>query len=148
MAKYKTKCKGCGELHTVELFGKMKSRAQKMGIETISDSEKGEYGYCESCKEAFKARKQAEAQEANKELPELKGSDKQIAWAEQIRAEKAEKLKPFIEKLQAAEKTAAVKTGLKVIEDLLSQESASFWIDTRFKNFGHKWLEKETKKRM
>lgn len=148
MAKYKTKCRECGELHTVELFGKCTSRARKMGVSSIADSEEGEYGYCESCKEAYKARKQKEAQEANKGLPELKGSPKQIAWAEQIRAEKAEALKPFKEKFQAAENNKAAEIGLNIIENLFKNDNASFWIDARFMNFGLEWLEKETKKRM
>lgn len=70
----------CGHEGVIELYGKQAERERK-----IYSAER--YGCCPECE----ARKRAEENKKNSELakaielPELKGSEKQIAWAETIR---------------------------------------------------------------
>ena len=80
--KYEVKM-SCGHVETVELFGKTADRERK-----IAWLEKN--GICEECKKAEREAADRAAAESAKEngWVELKGSEKQIAWAESIRAEK------------------------------------------------------------
>ncbi len=68
-------CSECGEGYRVQMYGPTKTREWK--IENWS-------GLCDDCKEAEKAALIEENKSGD--LPELTGSDKQIAWAMQIRA--------------------------------------------------------------
>lgn len=81
MAKYTVKF-SCGHEETIQLYGTMKSRDER-----IAYMEK--HGKCEACKKAEYEAKRAEAHakaeaEASK-YPTLEGSEKQIAWAMDIR---------------------------------------------------------------
>lgn len=70
----------CGHEGVIELYGKQEERERKIYLAE-------RYGYCPECE----ARKREEENKKNSELakaiglPELKGSEKQIAWAETIR---------------------------------------------------------------
>lgn len=82
MAKYEIN-HTCGHTSTVQLFGKCSERERK--IEWMERQE------CPEC------RRKREAEEAAKiteglELPELEGSEKQVAWANCIRARFAEEI--------------------------------------------------------
>ena len=81
MAKYQVKHK-CGHEVTTELFGKQTDRNWK--LEKMAN---------EICWECEKNERNVAAIESAKEnnLPKLQGSEKQIAWAMSIRAEKLEK---------------------------------------------------------
>ena len=69
----------CGHIGTVELFGTASERENK--IRWYS-----EHAVCPAC---YKAQKEAECAQTAKDysLPAQEGSEKQIAWAEKIRAE-------------------------------------------------------------
>lgn len=75
--KYEIKM-SCGHVETVELYGSNKDREYR-----IRDMEK--YGLCKACYEAALL-KEASEMESKYSLPELTGSEKQIAWARKIRA--------------------------------------------------------------
>ena len=73
--KYEVKM-SCGHTETIQLFGKCADRERK--IEWLE-----RYGLCEECKKEQAAKEIKKAEEAG--LPELEGSEKQIAWAAKIR---------------------------------------------------------------
>ena len=80
MAWTDVECKVCGKTYSVQMYGKMKDREWKVA------------NWMGSCEECLGLRRQEElesAQEASKEmgLPDLAGTEKQIAWATKIRAE-------------------------------------------------------------
>jgi hypothetical protein len=87
MAKY-TITYSCGHTGEIQLFGKMDERDRK-----IAWLERE--GLCPECYKARKEQEHAEATEkakqetADLDLPELTGSERQIAWAETIRAKAA-----------------------------------------------------------
>lgn len=113
----------CGHEGTIEVFGKAEERERKIKYFE-------EYGLCPDC---YKAEKQGEEKSfAEKyELPELKGSEKQISWANKIRKEK---IKEF-----EGEKPAIRKGAGDDFADFLDKftnhyyknNSASWWIDHR-----------------
>lgn len=111
MAKYEIN-HTCGHTETVQLFGKCSERERK--IEWMERQE------CPECRRKHEAEKAAKITEGM-ELPELTGSDKQVAWANSIRAK-------FIEGIKMSEgikKEAAIKLICKVTD-------AKTFIDCRF----------------
>lgn len=71
---------GCGHIGVVELFGKGYERERKLyGYE--------HYGKCDAClaKERELKVEQEKAKAEKLGLPQLEGSEKQVAWAEDIR---------------------------------------------------------------
>lgn len=113
----------CGHEGTIEVFGKAEEREQKIKYFE-------EYGMCSDC---YKAEKQAEEKSfaVKYELPELKGSGKQISWANKIRKEKIEAFeseKPAIRK-GAGDAFADFLDGFT--EHYYKNTSASWWIDHR-----------------
>lgn len=113
--KYTVKCEKCGKNMVIELFGKMEKR------EWIA--EHGTH-ICDECKAAERDARNTAAAELNRTagLPTLTGSDKQIAWAETIRAEKATALHGIGLKPEFVEAIIAV---------VMQQTSAAWWIDHR-----------------
>lgn len=113
----------CGHEGTIEVFGKAEERERKIKYFE-------EYGLCPDC---YKKGKQGEekAFAVKYELPELKGSEKQISWANKIRKEK---IKEF-----EGEKPAIRKGAGDDFADFLDKftnhyyknNSASWWIDHR-----------------
>lgn len=100
------------------------------------------YDTCREC--YFEAQRQEEAKEAAEDsLPELEGSEKQIAWALSIRAKFAKEIKTFIANAEASlealkasgEATPAHSAQLakcrKVAAKMLSETSCRWWIDNR-----------------
>lgn len=83
MAKYEVNCSKCGKSYTIQLFGKVKEREWKINSWNQ---------LCEECKdkewEETKEKAYQEGLKLQQEvgLPELTGSEKQIKWAESIRA--------------------------------------------------------------
>lgn len=76
------------------------------------------------------------------ELPALVGSEKQVKWAESVRAAQLKRLLPAM--------TAAVECGGKVgasvwqaLYALVAQRQAKFWIDNRELGFSHYYVETE-----
>ena len=122
----------CGHTETKELYGKSADRERK-----ISWMEK--YGLCSEC---YKKQIQEEQKSRKTEngLPDLAGSEKQVAWAEKIRDGVFldwEKLGP--QKDPRAE---------KFVNWLKNQTEARFWIDNREKSIRElvkEWAENESK---
>lgn len=92
------------------------------------------FDICPACEDKQQAEKTARLAEEAKAsgLPELTGSPKQIAWAEQIRASKAKEIGEYLEQA----KVACDAETLKRIERVLSyirqnMDKASWWIDNR-----------------
>lgn len=136
MAKYSVEF-SCGHTETVQLFGKTAERDRK--IEWYED-----YGCCSACCAAKKDAERKAANDAAAEksaelaLPELTGSEKQIAWANTIRVN---------ELSQFDERSASVLKQVSVLSEAAQQEisdaillqrselvakiEAKFWIDNR-----------------
>ncbi len=64
------------------------------------------------------------------ELAKLTGSEKQIKWAESIRAAKLAELAPLMEKI-AAGATEEEKAQATAAHNKLCAQSTSWWIDMR-----------------
>ena len=95
MAKYDVKF-SCGHTETIQLVGKIKERERR--IEWLEN-----HGLCSECYEAEKKRQFEEqnkkAAEEAKEygLPELSGTEKQVAWATTLRQQFIDKVNDLIE---------------------------------------------------
>ena len=87
MAKY-TVTHTCGHQQTHELFGDNKSRDRKLSYEAgcVCDACYREQQAPKVAQERAQALAAAQEQAATMSLPTLTGSEKQIAWAESIRA--------------------------------------------------------------
>jgi len=139
MAKYGVDYE-CGHSGEVTLFGPGKERENKL-----------EWLATTLCPECWQTQKEAERQEAAKAGAQdgMIGTEKQIAWAYQIRAkrekEKEELLKEFsrgkkqhceiqgkewIPELQAQE-----EKFLAAIEKIMSEKAAHLWIEQREESF-------------
>lgn len=119
MAKY-TINHTCGHQVTVQLFGKYADRERRIAyLETCE---------CDECRKA-KANAAAAAAKEERGLPDLTGSEKQIAWANTIR-EQAYKtldcLTPYTDK----EQVKTIVDGWR--EKMNAQTQAKWWIDNRF----------------
>ena len=116
-------CKTCKKIYTATKI--CRNRADADNWEQWATEHYGE------CPECYKARKQAEQEEANeqaaqesreKQWPELSGSPKQVTWATTIRKAK-------IDELMAREPTG---TGLRYITWIIQTHTdAKYWIDNR-----------------
>lgn len=113
--KYEVKM-SCGHTETIQLFGKCADRERK--IEWLE-----RYGLCEECKKEQVAKEIKKAEEAG--LPELEGSEKQIAWAAKIRNGFMPKAK------EALERNSKVPFAKDWYDWFVSQTKASYWIDIR-----------------
>lgn len=139
MAKYNVTY-SCGHSDTVQLYGPGRDRERK--IEWMEES-----GLCPDC---YKAKMQAQRDAAHKEagekaasylstrpdLPALVGSEKQIAWANTIRAgilADAEKYGEALTKAPQPGEGGDLVRKLYPIwyTDLCGQSSAKWWIDHR-----------------
>lgn len=124
MAKYEV-AYSCGHTAEIQLFGKHTERENK-----IAWLERE--GICPEChakqQQAERAAAAAAAKEANAELPTLEGSEKQIAWAETIRAKFNAELKEKGFRFEMAETDAKLKNAL---DATLYNTSAKWWIDHR-----------------
>lgn len=112
MAKYTVTYK-CGCTATIELYGKIADRESKIEwYKTI---------VCPSCR-ANAAQKEAELNN----LCNLEGSEKQIAWALDIR-NKALKISSEFVSMATNQEMAQKFVGM-----LMAESKASFWIENRF----------------
>ena len=99
----------CGHEAVVELFGKSSDREWK--LQRMAE------GLCADCYRAQqeaerKAASEAAAEEAKKQgFSELKGSEKQVAWAETIRAKFFKQLDELVEKMHQQDQLARIKAG-------------------------------------
>lgn len=115
IAKVELRCKKCGKLYEVrhKCYNSRQAREWEEYME-------GQDGLCRDC---YHEKQNAESTEYAKQfdLVELEGSEKQIAWAEKIRAD-------FIKQAMPHDPQP------KFWELVNSKNSASFWIDVRFKS--------------
>lgn len=112
MAKYTITYK-CGHQEEVQLYGKESEREKKIAYYSTID--------CPHCR-AEQARKEAE----EFGLPQLKGSMKQIGWADDIRR----LAKSNVEKMYELP-TLKKEVAEKAVEWLYSHIDAAWWIDNR-----------------
>jgi hypothetical protein len=138
LAKYSVE-HSCGHTETVQLVGKHKDRERR--IEWLEN-----HAVCSECyatkRDAERTAANAAAAQANAAaaLPELTGSEKQIAWAESIRKPVCDVLRDaraqLLEKLRAEFSPAAQQELADALTLLVSERidrtSASEWIDGRF----------------
>ena len=106
----------CGHVGTVNITGKSSERENRLNYLATCD-----------CVDCYKAKKEQECQafEAAEKLPQLSGSEKQIAWAKTIRREKLNEIKEFLNRFKSDDGTKAFEDWAK------NQSSAVFWIDNR-----------------
>ena len=141
----------CGHTTREQLYGKMAQRERT--IERALDR------LCHDCYASKlaeeRAAESAAAAEAAKDagLPELTGSEKQIAWAESIRAKQVAELIELDKVLATApaktpEQVEAVRIGREVVADMISRTSAKDWIEGRDTIVSMQWLSQQVKVRM
>lgn len=123
MAKYDVECTRCEETFTVQLFGKIKDREWKL---------ENHSWVCEDCKQkAFDEKRKAELEEAKTNsqelgLPELIGSEKQIAWAEKIRFDALSTFDKELSKHKMAEDFTEIYSTY-----ITNNVQSKYWIDNR-----------------
>jgi len=140
MAKYDVKF-NCGHTETIELYGPGKQRESKIAY----------YEKNGECSECYKARRQKERENMQinnqdnlsrfleflgvEKLPDLTGSEKQIAWAESIRTKI---LNDFIQKFTAENMENIKNHPTERVEEARNQcakdfldSSAKYWIENR-----------------
>lgn len=147
MSKYDI-TRSCGHVETINIGGKVSERDNQ-----------AEYESGKLCYECYKA-KQAEhraaeskaAAEASQSagMPALTGSEKQVAWAQTIRAAAAQSLNALRTMLQAAPEAnrKAADIALGIIDGTLARTSAHDWIESRAVSYDRTWLATQTKKAM
>lgn len=113
MARYTITYK-CGCTEDMQLFGKMTDRDRKIEYYKTID--------CPHCR----ALAAAEAAKADG-LVALTGSDKQIAWATEIRNTARRVADEFMTKINSGHVEAKA-----AIETIFAQSSASYWINNRY----------------
>lgn len=135
MAKY-TVIRACGHKETIALFGPNKQREWR--LENIEPTK-----LCAECWQKDVERKREEetkkaAEEAKDSgLPELVGTEKQIAWAERIRIQLLSTLEEFYVKISEAGEETLKRHGLmlekidEAMKFIQQKSSASWWIDHR-----------------
>lgn len=83
------------------------------------------------------------------EMIKLQGTEKQIEWAESIRKNAISELREFITKqmrhVPVENLVEAGKLTDSIIDALLNQKEASFWIDNRYYSNSAEYLMGETK---
>jgi hypothetical protein len=121
----------CGHTETRQLFGKTKDREWR-----ISEWERS--GLCSKCWEAERQRQfdeeNAVAMEKAKEygLPDLTGSEKQIAWATTLRQNWIDRAEKIISVYAESENIDLIQTAMEHI--IIKNTSARYWIDSRNDN--------------
>ena len=133
MAKYNVKF-SCGHCEEKQLFGKETERSRYIAWA-------GKEGICTVCGKANRDAESSEmiaAIEAEHDLPGLDGSEKQVAWARKIRAEKIATISKIIAKysdkaaLQGEQEKFDSHVAL-VMQGLYSKTASKWWIDNREK---------------
>jgi hypothetical protein len=113
----------CGHIIHEQLYGKTSERQRHMAD--------AQYRLCPEC---YRAQQLAKATEANEAagLPALTGSEKQITWAEQIRAKLMAELAEMEAMAVKSNGTEAQKQQLAdAAATLRAKASAAYWIDSR-----------------
>lgn len=128
----------CGHTERHQLYGPIAGRerqAARLAERKCSECYKAER---EAEREAETAKAVEQAQAAG--LPALQGSDKQVAWAESIRATMIETATAYVAKVagatpaneqQAAQHAAGLAAAKATVEAMMTETSAKWWIDRR-----------------
>ena len=127
MAKYDVTY-SCGHSETVQLYGPTRDRQRK--IEWMERD-----GLCPECfkahKEAKQAEKEAKAVEGL-ELVALTGSEKQIKWADSLRAQTLADVRRRVENVRASKGDTVADNVLAASTSAMNRyPDAKFWIDNR-----------------
>lgn len=148
MSKY-TITHACGHVKIHQIYGTDSKGERGRKAEWLSRC------ICEDCykaeQEAKRAVENAQNAEKNAEsgFPALTGTEKQVAWAETIRANQAKELLDFLgqfeENAHLAPKEAEI--GKELITQLLQRSSAAEWIDSRDVRYD-RWLMSEIEARL
>lgn len=122
MAQYDIQYR-CGHVICEQLYGKTSERQRRI--------EDAQYRLCPDC---YRAEQLAKATETNEAagLPALTGTEKQITWAEQIRAKAMSQLTELEAQAAKSNGTEAQKQQLAdAAATLRAKSSAAYWIDNR-----------------
>lgn len=113
----------CGHPGEIQLYGPGKQREWRL--------EQEEAKLCPDCYQASLDEENAKAAAANRAigLPELSGTEKQIAWAESIRGEFCARAEDVISKLDPQKADLGKARG--ALDYFYRQAKASWWIDNR-----------------
>lgn len=136
MPKTDISCSQCGE--SIRVFGHSRADADRKAAYYESRGE-----LCSDCYRQAKEEERKIASEqsakANQEagLPELRGSEKQIAWAETIRAEQHASLLGLIDK---GITPAIQKAFREEVEAWMAETSAHAWIERRDTKIDQRWI--------
>lgn len=126
MANYKISY-SCGHTEDKQLFGKEADRQRY-----IAWAQNG--AVCSNCRASDKAAAVADL-EAEHDLPALTGSEKQIAWARTLRAERMGDFSKMIDQMRGRVKPGAEtefeNTAASYMVQLAGQSAAKWWIDGR-----------------
>lgn len=126
MAKYQITY-SCSHTETKDLFG---PEEQRRRYRTWAETQ----GTCEACRKADKALT-CEAIEIAHELQALTGTEKQIAWARSLRADKVAEIERHLETMQIripADKIEAFEVQCARIWQAIAEKTgSSWWIDHR-----------------
>ncbi|WP_210211003.1 hypothetical protein [Rhodomicrobium lacus] len=120
----------CGHTADKQLYGKHDERQSYIAWA-------GKSGICPACA-AANAQRAAEAVESEYALPALAGSDKQVAWARKIRAEKVGEAVKWMDavaaKVPEAKLEAYAEQRARALQAFFAKTSASYWIDNKDAN--------------
>lgn len=100
------------------------------------------------CSECYRKHQQEQAKADNADLPALTGSDKQIVWAETIRATAHKGLTDALGYVDANKDKDPVMAdkAISVINETLAKSDSRFWIDNRAVVFDVRWVAKQVSK--
>lgn len=113
MAKYTVTYK-CGCTEDIQLYGKYTDREKKIAYYNTIE--------CPHCRAA---QAQGEAEKCG--MPILKGTEKQIAWALDIRANAIK----YAEELRKMTREGSEEIVNKLLTKLFAEDKGSFWIENR-----------------
>lgn len=151
MAKTKIE-RACGHVETIQLHGPYKQRDYRASFEESRD--------CSDCYAikiaAQRAAENQAAAEAAKaaHMPALIGSEKQIAWAESIRAKAAKQLAQTRADLcrETGVPHDRLERVLRLLDEataaIMARTNASAWIDTRMRTYDKLWLYERWKRKL
>lgn len=128
----------CGHTQDHLIYGSIEERDRKR--------EQMALGPCSKCYHLNQT-ELARIEAQNLGLPELEGSEKQVAWALQLRRQAIAILLPIrkqVVDLKDHNPQFAAK-ALEAIDKLFNHNRASWWINNRGMTFGRSWLAEQVK---
>lgn len=117
MAKYQI-TRACGCVETLQLYGPHVTRERKI-----------EYFETQNCWECEKKALTSAAKASCADMPALEGTEKQIAWAETLRASRKKEIDMFRARLYSGHPRAT--EALAALDAVMAPTEAKYWIETR-----------------